>query len=204
MPVTSCNKKLAADLAANCTNPVVEGKELNGYLLNRSDVDIEATIATKIAGSNNLYASVIRKAGAKGYQMTNVKDEDVEKVDGANVNRWKHVLSFVLLDDGDVPGSVIESLGRKDGDGFVAVTENIYKDFGRTLSPGSSAFQIDGLETPLRSTGQSIKNTKSSTDTAGGWSAGLQCEDNHPRTGWYSTSYTATKALFDALGTAAV
>jgi hypothetical protein len=204
MPITTCEKKVAAELTANCINPIVEGKEKHGYLHNRSDIDIEATLATKIAGSNNLYASLVRKVGTKGYLMTNVLDEDVEKVDGANVNRWKHVITGTLLDDGDVPGSIIEALGRKDGAGFITVTENIYKDFGRSLSPGSSAFQIDGLETPLRSTGQSIKNTKSSADTAGGWSFGLQCEDNHPRTGWYSTSYTATKALFDALGTAAV
>lgn len=204
MPLNSCEKKLAVDLSANCTNPVIEGKELNGFLFNRGDIDIPATLATKIVGSNNLYASLVRVTGAKGYLMTNVKDEDVEKTDGANVNRWKHVLTFTLMDDGDVPGATIEALGRKDGAGFISVTEGIYKDFGRTLSPGSSAFQIDGLETPLRSTGQSIKNTKSSTDTAGGWSVGLQCEDNHPRTGWYAVSYTATKALFDALGTAAV
>ena len=204
MALDSCNNKLAADVARNCTNPVVEGKEMKGYILNRADIDIEATLASKVAGSNNLYASLVRKQGAKGYSMTNVKNEKAEKVDGANVNRWKHAVTFVLMDDGDIAGSIIEALGQKGGDGFVVVTENIYKDFGRTLSPGSSAFQIDGLEVPMRSTGQPIENDKSSADTAGGWSCGLQCEDNHPRTGWYSASYTATKALFDALGTAAV
>lgn len=204
MALNSCEKKLAADLTANCTNMIVEGKEKNGFLFNRDEIDIAATLASKVAGSNNLYASLVRKVGAKGYLMTNVLDEDVEKVDGTNVNRWKHVLTFTLLDDGDVPGATVEALGRKDGAGFIAVTESIYKDHGRAINPGSSAFQIDGLEVPLRSTGQPLKNTKSSADTVGGWSCGLQCEDNHPRTGWYSTSYSATKALFDALGTAAV
>lgn len=203
MALNSCEQKLAADLTANCINVVVEGKEKNGFLFNRDEIDIAATLATKVAGSHNLYASLVRKVGAKGYLMTNVLDEDVEKVDGTNVNRWKHVLTFTLLDDGDVPGATIEALGRKDGAGFIAVTESIYKDYGRATNPGSSAFQIDGLEVPLRSTGQPLKNTKSSADTVGGWSCGLQCEDNHPRTGWYSTSYAATKALFDALGTAA-
>ena len=203
MSLTSCDKVLAADVAQDCSSKIIEGKERRGFLFNRADIDIAATIASKVAGSNNLYASLVVKSTKKGYLMTKVMDEDVEKVDGKSTNRWKHVLTFNLLDDGDVPGATIESLGSQENDGFIAVTENIFKDLGRTTNPGSSAFQIDGLEVPLRSTGQPIKNTKSSADTAGGWSCGLQCEDNHPRTGWYSTSYTATKALFDALGTPA-
>lgn len=204
MPLTTCPKKLASDMAKNCVNPIELGKEKLGYLFNRDEIDIEATLATKIAGSNNLYASLVRKTGAKGYAMTNVVNEVVTKVDGTHVNKFQHVISAVLLDDGDVPGAIIESLSNKDGAGFIAVTENIFKDFGRTLSGGSSAFQIDGLETPLRSDGQEIKNDKASADTSGGWNFALACTDNKPRTGWFSTSYTATKALFDALGTAAV
>jgi len=204
MPLTSCGKTVAVDLAANCLNPIIEGKEMIGWIFNRNDIDIAATIASKVSGSNNLYASLVRKIGTKGYAITNVKDEDVEKVDGANVNRWKHVVTGVLLDDGDSVGAIMEALGSKLNPGFIIVTENIHKDISRAALAGGSAFQIDGLETPMRSTGQAIKNTKSSAETAGGWSFGLQCEDNKPRTGWLATTYTATKALFDALGTAAV
>ena len=58
MVLNLCEKKLAADLTANCVNVVVEGKEKNGFLFNRDEIDIAATLATKVTGSNNLYASV--------------------------------------------------------------------------------------------------------------------------------------------------
>ena len=108
-----------------------------------------------------------------------------------------------LLDDGDVPGSMIDALTSKDGE-FVMVVEHRFKDVGRTLSPGSSAFQIIGLDVPLTSTGQAIANDKNSADADGGWSFALATTEPKARAYWYSTSYTATKALFNALGTAAV
>ena len=202
MALGTCAGAVASDLLRNCTDPVVGGVEKIGWLLNKADVDIAATKASKVAGSNNLYASLVRLQGKKGYKIENISNEATTKVDGTYVNTFQHVISGALLDDGDVPGAVIEALC---GDGeFVAVIEYRYKDLGRTLSPGSSAFHIIGLDSPLTSKGQEVKNDKSSADTSGGWHFALSCTDNRARTGWYSNSYTATKALFDALGVAAV
>ena len=203
MALTNCAATLAADLQKNCTDPVVGGIEKIGYIINRDDIDIAATKASKVAGSQNLYASLVRVIGKKGYGCTNLSNLTSTKVDGTYTNKIQHVISGALLDDGDVPGSMIDALTSKDGE-FVMVVEHRFKDVGRTLSPGSSAFQIIGLDVPLTSTGQAIANDKNSADTDGGWAFALATTEPKARAYWYSTSYTATKALFDALGTAAV
>ena len=203
MALNACASTLANDLVKNCADPVIGGLEKVAYILNRADIDIAATKASLVTGSNNVYASLVRLTGKKGYKATNITNETTTKVDGTYVNKFQHVIKGALLDDGDIPGSVIEAISSGDGE-FVAVVEYRFKDFSRTTSPGSSAFNIIGLDVPLTSKGQEIKNDKSSADTDGGWDFSLTCSDSHARTLWYSTSYTATKALFDALGTAAV
>ena len=60
MALTNCTATLAADLQKNCTDPVVGGIEKIGYIINRDDIDIAATKASKVVGSQNLYASLVR------------------------------------------------------------------------------------------------------------------------------------------------
>ena len=196
-------KNLAVDLAKNCTDAVVEGVEKISYILNRADIDIEATKASFVTGSKGLYASLVRNEGAKAYKVDNTANLVSTKVDGTYANRVQHVVSGVLLDDGDVPGSVIDALASKDGE-FVMVVEHKFKDLNRATNPGSSAFQIIGLDSPLSSTGQEIKNDKASADTLGGWAFALASTEPNARNYWFAASYSATKALFDALGTPAV
>lgn len=203
MALGTCGSTLANDLLKNCSDVVVGGLEKEAYLINRKDIDIEATKATLVAGSNNIYAGLVLKVGKKGYKCSNITNEATTKVDGTFNNKFQHVISGVLLDDGDEAGAIIEALSSKDGE-FVAVVEYKYKDLNRSLSPGSSAFHIIGLDVPLTSDSQTIVNDKASADTDGGWSFALSCTDNHARTLWYAVSYTATKALFDALGTEVV
>ena len=203
MALTNCAATLAADLQKNCADPIVGGIEKIGYLLNRNDVDIAATKASKVVGSQNLYASLVRITGKKGYGCTNLSNLKSSKVDGTYTNKIQHVITGALLDDGDIPGSIIDALTSTEGE-FVMVIEHRFKDLARTLNPGSSAFQIIGLDVPLTSKGQAVENDKASADTDGGWAFNLATTEPKARAYWYSTSYTATKALFDALGTAAV
>jgi len=200
MALTNCNTTLASDLLKNCSDVVVGGLEKIAYLINREDVDIEATKATLVSGSNNIYSGLILKTGKKGYKCSNITNEVTTKVDGTFNNKFQHTISGALLDDGDVAGGIIEALSSNSGE-FVAVVEYKYKDLNRSVSPGSSAFHIIGLDVPLTSEGQEIVNDKSSEDTDGGWSFALSCTDGHARTLWFAETYTATKALFDALGT---
>lgn len=203
MALGTCSSTVANDLLKNCSDVVVGGLEKEAYLINREDIDIAATKATLVVGSNNIYSGLVLKVGKKGYKCSNITNEKTTKVDGTFNNKFQHVITGVLLDDGDVAGATIEALSSKNGE-FVAVVEYKYKDLNRILSPGSSAFHIIGLDVPLTSNGQTIDNDKSSADTDGGWSFALSCTDNHARTLWYSANYTATKALFDALGTVVV
>ena len=200
MALGTCNTTLAADLLKNCSDVVIGGLEKTAYLINREDIDIEATKATLVEGSNNIYSGLVLKVGKKGYKCSNITNEVTTKVDGTFNNKFQHTISGALLDDGDVVGSIIEALSSNSGE-FVAVVEYKYKDLNRSVSPGSSAFHIIGLDVPLTSEGQEIVNDKSSADTDGGWAFALSCTDGHARMLWFSTSYTATKGLFDALGT---
>jgi len=202
MAKTTCNTKLAADLTKNCADLVVGGIEKTGYILNRLDIDIEATKASFITGSNGLYESLVVKTGKKGYKSTNLNNMVSTKVDGLYVNKFQHVLTGALLDDGDVPASIIDALSSKEGE-FVAVIVNRFVDLNRTTNSGSSAFQIIGLDTPLTSANQEIKNDKASADTDGGWAFALGTSEPSSRNYWYAETYTATRALFDALGTVA-
>lgn len=203
MALGTCSSTVANDLLKNCADVVVGGLEKVAYLINHEDIDIEATKATLLAGSNNIYAGLVLKEGKKGYKCSNITNEATTKVDGTFNNKFQHVITGALLDDGDVAGAIIEALSSNSG-AFVAVVEYKYKDLNREVSPGSSAFHIIGLDAPLTSNGQTIANDKASADTDGGWSFALACTDGHARTLWYATTYTATKALFDALGTPVV
>lgn len=199
---TSCQAaSLATDLVKNCTDPVLAGIEKISRIMNRADVDIQATKATKVSGSNNLYESLVIKPTKRGYKVTNTINSVTTKVDGTYDNVFQKVVTGVLLDDGDVPSAMIEALGSKDGE-FIMVIEHKFKDFGRSANPGSSAFEIIGIENPLTSNGQAIVNDKSA-DTRGGWAFGLACEEIKPRYYWMDSTYPATKLLFDALETPA-
>jgi len=201
MSLTTCGEQLAANLVKNCADPVIGGIEKIGFIINRSDIDIAATKASKVVGSKNLYASLVLLTGKKGYQCSSLSNLKSTKVDGTYTNKIQQVITGALLDDGDVPGSVIDSLISAEGE-FVMVVEHKFKDLSRASSPGSSAFQIIGLDVPLTSKGQAVENDKASADTDGGWSFNLATSEPKARAYWYATNYTATKALFDALGTA--
>ena len=201
MALTNCDAKLASDLKKNCLDPVVAGVE-DGFLFDRDDIDIEATKASKIAGTN-LYASLVRKTGKKGYYMENIMPPKSTKEDGTYENRMLKVLSGALLDDGDVPATIIDALTSKHGK-FIAVVRNTFVDHARATNPGSSAFEIIGLDVPLTCAGQATENDKASEATNGGWTFALGTKEPKARNYWYSTSYDATRALYDALGTAAV
>ena len=195
-----CPTSLAGNLTKNCTDGLVMGVEKIGKLINWDDVDIEATKASFVTDSKNTYASLVIKKGKKAYRMGNISNLTTTKVDGAYSSKFQHVISGAILDDGDDVGAIVEALGSNEGK-FIAVVEHKFKDFGRSSRPGSSSFQIIGLDVPLTSNGQTIANDKNSADTDGGWAFALACSDNAARTLWYSTSYAATKALFDALET---
>lgn len=203
MALGTCPVKLANDLAKNCTNPVVGGLEKDFFLLNYDDINIESTKASKVALSKNLYASLVVNVGAKGYLCDNLNNVVATKVDGLYTSKMQKVITGALLDDGDIPGSIIDALSSNEGR-FVAVVRHIYKDLGRAAFPGSSAFEIIGLDVPLTSKGQAIVNDANSADTDGGWAFALGTSEPKARAYWYSTSYTATKALYDALGTVVI
>jgi hypothetical protein len=104
-------------------------------------------------------------------------------------------LSGVLLDDGAAAALFIDQLASKEFEG-VAVIEHKFKDFSRSALAGSSAFEIIGLEVPLTSVGQEIKNDPADANSEGGWMFALGTLEPHARNYWYQTDYATTKNLF--------
>ena len=193
--------ELATDLVKNCNNPIVENVEKLSYLINRRDIDLSATIATKVSGMTNTYAGIVFNVAdpvKRAFKCSNTINLVTTAAGGTYATRYQQVVSAVLLDDGSDVTAVIEALGSKEGE-FVQVIEHKFKDFGRATHAGASAFQIIGIEVPLTSNGQEIKNDKADANSSGGWMFTLATLEPHARNYWYQTDYATTKALFLAL-----
>ena len=201
MALAYCGADLAADLVKNCTNPIVEGAEKLFYIMNRRDLNISATLASKVVGMTNTYAGIVFNVAdpvKKAFKCSNLINLVTTMAGGTYATRYQQVVSGVLLDDGSDVSAIIEALGSKEGE-FVAVIEHKFKDFGRATHAGASAFQIIGLEVPLTSNGQEIKNDKADVNSAGGWMFALSALEPHARNYWFATSYAATQILFLSL-----
>nr|DAN89905.1 MAG TPA: hypothetical protein [Caudoviricetes sp.] len=194
-----CDKLIQQDIIFKCKDPIVKGVESHGVIVNRNDIDYDATIFD--ADKTNVIKTLVLKSGKKAYEIyvpgknpftgtTSTMNE------GTYLNTFNHTVAMVVLDSGpDVCANIIDGLANGD---FVVILENKYKSLRKAGSPGDSSFQIYGWHQGLQAT--TLENDKYSEDTRGGWNVNLT-ETASPMSGMFlfNTDYDTTFASIESL-----
>lgn len=195
-----CDDQLIAqDIVPSCTDPVVQGFESEGVIINRVDVDF--TTSSFNATSKNIIETLALKSGKKGYRIAVMGSQPFNGTNtafaaGTYRNSFTHTVSFVVMDDGpDVREKIIDGLANGE---FVIVLENKFKGLQKAENKGAAAFQVYGWYQGLKPT--EMADGKYSDETDGGWMVTLQ-EVKSPKSGMYlfktdyETTATAVKTL---------
>lgn len=193
-----CDYLVQKDIEVNCTDPLVQGVEAEGVIINRQDIDFSAV--TYDTAKANIIKTIALKTGKKGYRVVQGGNSPftgtkTELATGTYRNTFTNTVSLVVLDnDPDVCKDIIDGLANGS---FVVILENKYKGLNKT-NAGEAAFQVYGWAQGLMAT--EITNEKYSEDTDGGWLVNLQ-ETKAPRSGMFmfTTDYEATKTAVDTL-----
>ena len=190
---------LKKDIVPSCDDPVVQGLEQEGVIMNRADVDFAATVFNST--KKNVIETLAMKTGKKAYKVvvpgknpfTGTK---TSLVAGTYRSSFTNTVAIVILaNDPDVCADVIDGLANCT---YVVVLENKYKGLQKEGNPGDAAFQVYGYYQGLTAT--AIDNDKYSEDTEGGWAVTLE-EQKTPKSALFlfKTSYEATKTAVNTL-----
>lgn len=194
-----CDDILKKDIFPSCDDPVVQGLEQEGVIMNRADVDFAATVFNSTR--KNVIETLAMKTGKKAYKVivpgkTPFTGTTTALATGTYRNSFTNTLALVILaNDPDVCADIIDGLANGS---YVVVLENKYKGLQKEENPGDAAFQIFGYYQGLTAT--TIENNKYSEDTEGGWAVTLE-EQKAPKSALflYKTSYEATKTAINTL-----
>lgn len=192
MPLTLCPKLVSDNIAANCDNPIYEGMEEIGYLINFQDL---ASVAYD-ANNSHIVTGITLATGMKAYKVYDVSKVPMDGTqsafaEGDVTNKIDNTVQFRLLDDGPaVAKNVIDGLlnGK-----FIFIGANVWEN-----ANGDNKFQIFGLQKGLKMTGLTRANT--TADNNGGHLVTLT-ETGAPSYGYYifDTDVTTTRAALEAL-----
>lgn len=186
-----CEKLVASDISANCSNPIFTGLEQVGYLFNKADI-------ASVTKSANIVSAISLKTDKRGYKVyqqgsTPFNGTNKEFVENAISNKFTKTAQFIVLDDGpSVGANIIDGLANGE---FVLVVARKWNN-----TAGNAKFEIFGLEKGLKqSAGTQDFNSE---DTASGWQITLS-EQNVPTSAiyFYVTSETASRTALEALCT---
>lgn len=199
-----CDDQLIAqDITPNCDDPIVQGFEAEGVIINRSDVDFAASAFSDT--NDNIIETLALKTGKKGYRIAVMGSQPFNGTNsvfaaGTYRNTFTHTVAFVVLNDGpDVRDKIIDGLANGE---FVVVLENKFKGLQKATNKGAAAFQVYGWYQGLKPS--EMSDGKYSEDTDGGWTVSLQ-ETKSPKSGLYlfKTDYDTTAAAVKTLLTEA-
>lgn len=194
-----CDDILKKDISPSCDDPVVQGLEQEGVIMNRADVDFAATVFN--ATRKNVIETLAMKEKKKAYKVvvpgkTPFTGTTTALATGTYRNSFTSTITLVILaNDPDVCADIVDGLANGS---YVVVLENKYKGLQKEENPGDAAFQVFGYYQGLTAT--TIENNKYSEDTEGGWTVTLE-EQKAPKSALflYKTSYEATKTAINTL-----
>ena len=167
-----CDDILKKDISPSCDDPVVQGLEQEGVIMNRADVDFAATVFN--ATRKNVIETLAMKEKKKAYKVvvpgkTPFTGTTTALATGTYRNSFTNTITLVILaNDPDVCADIVDGLANGS---YVVVLENKYKGLQKEENPGDAAFQVFGYYQVLTAT--TIKNNKYSEDTEGGWTVTL-------------------------------
>lgn len=186
----TCDKLLAMGIFPDCDNPQVGGVEADGVIINRVDIDLDATTRT-----GNVISQLALRSGKKGfkiYQQGNspFTGSNSTFTAGSYLNKFTKKVYFVIYDhSAECCSKIIDQLANGS---FVVVLKNKYAG-----SDSKSKYEVYGYEAGLKQ----VEGSRDpySEDIGGGWLVALQ--EVAPSSGifFYSTSQSATELAFDSL-----
>lgn len=194
-----CDDILKKDISPSCDDPVVQGLEQEGVIMNRADVDFAATVFN--ATRKNVIETLAMKEKKKAYKVvvpgkTPFTGTTTALATGTYRNSFTNTITLVILaNDPDVCADIVDGLANGS---YVVVLENKYKGLQKEENTGDAAFQVFGYYQGLTAT--TIENNKYSEETEGGWSVTLE-EQKVPKSALFlfKTSYEATKTAIGTL-----
>lgn len=194
-----CDYMIKQGISPSCDDPIVQGVEQRGIIINRDDIDFSAT--TFNSTRKNVIETIALKSTKKAYEVvvlgsTPFTGTNTALATGTYRNTFTNTVSLVILDNGpDVCENVIDGLANGE---FVVILENKFKGLQKEENPGDPAFQVYGWYQGLRAS--EMTNEKYSEDTDGGWAVSLQ-ETRTPKSGvfLFKTDYETTAAAVESL-----
>lgn len=194
-----CDYMIKQGISPSCDDPIVQGVEQRGIIINRDDIDFSAT--TFNSTRKNVIETIALKSAKKAYEVvvlgsTPFTGTNTALAAGTYRNTFTNTVSLVILDNGpDVCENVIDGLANGE---FVVILENKFKGLQKEENPGDPAFQVYGWYQGLRAS--EMTNEKYSEDTDGGWAVSLQ-ETRVPKSGvfLFKTDYETTAAAVESL-----
>lgn len=195
----TCDNLIKREIAKKCDDPIVQGVERLGIIINRADVDFANV--TFVSGKTNEISAFPLKTGKKGYpvyQYGKTPFNGLKTTLGVgNLGGYAdNEIPFVIPDNSPaVCADIVDPL--LDGE-FIMIVENKHKNLKDSDNAGASAFQIFGFWNGL--TLKEGTREAYNDDTMSGWSATLE-ELKCPKSALFlnAGTYAASKALFDSL-----
>ena len=168
--MANCDFLLAQEISNFCDKPLAKGATSEAVIINRNDIDFDATT---IADDGSVI-SLVLKSGKKGYRCLQPGNKpygtgNTVLVVGDYQSTWTHQLPIILLaHDADVTTNIIEVLGKGE---FVVVVK--MKNTGDTTT-ANGRYQIYGFDNGMRASEQT--HTIADDTLGSGWSTTLQEE----------------------------
>lgn len=196
MSITLCTKVISNDIAPDCSNPLFNGMEEIGYIINKSEIasytqsgNIVSAITMAVEGSTTKKAFKIYNPGKTPFTGTKISMQE-----GKVSNKFSKTVSFVVPAIG--PGVCTNIIDKLANGEFVVILASKYNTTGSGTD--NAKFQIYGWNKGMKAS--AIEGDIYSEDTDGGWAVTM-VEENVPQSGiyFYVTSEAASRTALEAL-----
>lgn len=197
MATITCDSLISQNIAKDCANPMVQGVERKGWIINRKDVDF-ANVEF-VEGSTNQVSALPLLTGKKAYTIeqygtTPFTGSSTVLTPGTYGGSVTNNISFVVPNNSPaVAENILDAF--LDGE-FIVILEN--KQKGLQSDNGASAFQIFGYWQGL-TLAESTRELYSD-ETRGGYPISLT-ETNAPKSAMFlnAGTYEATRTLLNTM-----
>lgn len=197
---TTCDFLIAQGIERDCLDPMVQGVEADGIIINRADIDFANVEFDE--DNPNIISALPLLSGKVGYTVYQAGSQpfsgSAKTIEAPTATLDGMVTSAVAMkipnNSPDVSANIIDKML---GGEFVVILKNKHKNL-RSTSSGFSAYEIYGFYNGLRLSegGRELY----SDDTNGGWTVTLT-ETKAPKSALflYAGSLSATDALVNTL-----
>lgn len=191
MAYQSCAASLAANIAADCENPIVGGYTGRGVIIPWS----LAPVLTKSATNPRIVSAIGLEEGQHVIAVDNVwadafsGSNTASNGDSGRVQFTKNFAFRVPKRGAQAAKEIIEPLAKLPL-GFLSILE-------KTDKTGDGSFEIVGLQSGMKVNADGIARTES--ENGGDWTIAASCVENYAEAVLFDTDYATSLELFEAL-----